>query len=222
MDIRLEPSWNTALASELTKNYFIQLTTTIEADYLLQDPPVYPPAKDVFNAFSLCPLSEVKVVILGQDPYHGAGQAHGLAFSVQDGVKTPPSLKNIYKEIQCDGGGDIPTTGNLTRWATQGVLLLNTTLTVLEGQPGSHQKKGWETFTDAVIKTISDQKAHVVFLLWGNFARSKAGLIDTEKHCVLEAAHPSPLSAHNGFFGCQHFSLTNEYLTQHNRTPINW
>ena len=220
MDVNIEPSWKKVLEPEFQKDYFKQLSNEVREAYL--NGPVYPPPKEVFNAFTLCPFDEVKVVILGQDPYHGPGQAHGLSFSVKDGVKTPPSLKNMYKEIQADLGKDIPESGNLERWAKQGVLLLNATLTVLPGQPGSHQGKGWEEFTDATIEAISKEKEHVVFLLWGNFARSKAGLIDSSKHCILESPHPSPFSAHNGFFGSKHFSKTNEYLKSHKLDEIDW
>lgn len=220
MDIQLQSSWKQALAAEFEKSYFSELINKIRPAYLAGG--IYPPPKQLFNAFELCPFNEVKVVILGQDPYHGEGQAHGLAFSVQDGIKTPPSLQNIYKELHTDIGKEIPASGNLTYLASQGVLLLNATLTVEKNKPGSHQKLGWETFTDAVIKKISDEKEHVVFLLWGNFARSKATLIDESKHLVLQAPHPSPFSAHTGFFGCKHFSQTNIYFIEHNMTPINW
>lgn len=220
MEVKIEPSWKVALGEEFDKPYFSELTKTVRAAYL--DRAVFPPPKYIFNAFALCPFDQVKVVILGQDPYHGAGQAHGLSFSVPDGVKTPPSLKNIYKEIQNDIGTAVSESGNLERWAKQGVLLLNATLTVEESKPASHQGLGWETFTDAVIKTISDQKEHVVFLLWGNFARSKASLIDKNKHLVLEAPHPSPFSAHSGFFGCKHFSKTNSYLRECSLSEIIW
>jgi uracil-DNA glycosylase len=220
MDVRIESSWKKALETEFEKPYFADLSKAVKGSYLSSV--VYPAPKNVFNAFSLCPFDQVKVVILGQDPYHGAGQAHGLSFSVPDGVKTPPSLQNIYKEIKSDLGNEVPASGNLERWAKQGVLLLNATLTVEQSKPGSHQGLGWETFTDAVIKTISDQKEHVIFLLWGNFARSKAALIDRSKHLVLEAPHPSPFSAHSGFFGCKHFSKTNKYLTEHDLLEISW
>lgn len=220
MDVSIESTWKTALEEEFNKPYFETLTSTIREAYLRET--VFPPPKQIFNAFSYCSLPDTKVVILGQDPYHGPGQAHGLSFSVQDGIKTPPSLKNMYKEIQSDLGKDIPESGNLERWAKQGVLLLNATLTVLPGKPGSHQGLGWETFTDAVIRTLSEKKEHVVFLLWGNFARSKANLIDASKHLILEAPHPSPFSAHSGFFGCRHFSKTNEYLKAHELEPIDW
>lgn len=220
MDVNIEPTWKAALAEEFEKPYFANLTATVKAAYLERI--VYPPPAQVFNAFALCPFDAVKVVILGQDPYHGPGQAHGLCFSVPDGVRTPPSLQNIYKEIKADLGITVPESGNLERWATQGVLLLNATLTVEAGNAGSHQGLGWEKFTDTVIKTISDQKEHVVFLLWGSYARSKAALIDLNKHCILEAPHPSPLSAHRGFLGCRHFSQTNQYLAAHGLTTISW
>ncbi len=183
---------------------------------------VFPPGKLIFNAFNLTPFSTVKVVIIGQDPYHGYGQAHGLCFSVPDGITPPPSLINIFKEISRDLGYDVPQNGNLEKWAKQGVLLLNATLTVRANQAGSHQGKGWEEFTDAVIKTISDQLEGVVFLLWGNYAQAKASIIDTKKHLVLKAVHPSPLSAHRGFIGCGHFSKTNEYLLSLGKEPIDW
>lgn len=220
MDVKIEPTWKAALEAEFAKPYFGHLTEAVKAAYLERT--VYPAPKNIFNAFTLCPFDQVKVVILGQDPYHGPGQAHGLSFSVLDGVKTPPSLQNIYKEIKTDVGTEVPASDNLERWAKQGVLLLNATLTVEQSKPGSHQGLGWEQFTDAVIKTISDQREKVVFLLWGNFARSKAALIDTEKHLVLEAPHPSPFSAHSGFFGCRHFSQANTYLEQHGIQPIKW
>jgi uracil-DNA glycosylase len=220
MEIHIDPSWKKELTAEFEKPYFTTLETKVRAAY--KDGPVFPHAADIFNAFNLCPFSKVRVVILGQDPYHGTKQAHGLSFSVPEGVKIPPSLKNIYKEIQADIGTPLPASGNLERWAKEGVLLLNATLTVLPGLPGSHQKIGWETFTDAVIKKISDEKEGVVFLLWGRFAQAKKALIDTEKHLVLEAAHPSPFSAHHGFFGCKHFSKTNSYLKERGQSPINW
>lgn len=220
MDIQIETSWKKILKPEFEKDYFKALAGEVRSAYLAG--PVYPPPQEIFNAFTLCPFEDVKVVILGQDPYHGEGQAHGLSFSVKDGVKTPPSLQNMYKEIQADLGKDIPESGNLERWAKQGVLLLNATLTVLPGQPGSHQGLGWEEFTDATIKAISDQKEHVVFLLWGNFARSKASIIDSSKHLILEAPHPSPFSAHSGFFGSRHFSKTNDYLKSHGLSAIDW
>ena len=216
----MEPSWKAVLESEFAKDYFKELAGQVRDAYLAG--PVYPPPQLVFNAFTLCPFDHVKVVILGQDPYHGPGQAHGLSFSVPDGVRPPPSLQNIYKEIASDLGTSIPENGNLEHWAKQGVLLLNATLTVAAGQPNSHHPYGWECFTDVVIKTISDEKTHVVFLLWGRFAQQKELLIDTTKHLVLKAPHPSPFSAANGFFGCKHFSRTNEYLTKHGNKPIVW
>ena len=220
MDANLTESWKNVLGDEFEKEYFERLVKTVRGRYLAAA--VFPPPKLIFNALELCPFENVHVVILGQDPYHGHGQAHGLSFSVQDGVKTPPSLKNIYKEIASDVGKEIPQSGNLERWATQGVLLLNATLTVEESKPGSHQGLGWELFTDAVIKKVSDEKEHVVFLLWGNYARAKKSLIDTEKHLVLEASHPSPFSAHTGFFGSRHFSQTNAYLQKNNLPEIDW
>lgn len=220
MAVSIESSWKDPLTDELQKPYFSSLTTVVQEAHKAGT--VFPPLSLVFNAFELCPFSLVRVVILGQDPYHGPGQAHGLSFSVPDGVKVPPSLKNIYKELYSDIGKEIPLSGNLTSWAAQGVLLLNATLTVESGRPGSHQGLGWETFTDSVIKKISDEKEHVVFLLWGNFARAKASLIDSSKHLILEAPHPSPLSAHTGFFGCKHFSKTNDYLTKHTLPIIDW
>lgn len=220
MKANIEPSWKRVLETEFKKPYFTDLSETIKDAYLSHV--VFPIPKNVFTAFALCSFDQVRVVILGQDPYHGAGQAHGLSFSVPDGIRIPPSLQNIYKEIKSDLGVTVPESGNLERWAKQGVLLLNATLTVEQGKPASHQGLGWETFTDAVIKTISDQKEHVVFLLWGNFARSKTTLIDRSKHLVLEASHPSPLSAHNGFFNCKHFSKTNMYLREHSKPTIVW
>jgi uracil-DNA glycosylase len=220
MDVTLEASWKTALQTEFTQPYFMTLANTVRNAYLAGG--VFPPPKTIFQALELCSFDTVKVVILGQDPYHGKGQAHGLAFSVPDGVRIPPSLQNIYKEIAADVGTPSPVTGNLTRWATQGVLLLNATLTVAENTPGSHQGLGWEIFTDAIIKKISNEKQHVVFLLWGKYAHAKASLIDTSAHLVLQAPHPSPFSAHTGFFGCRHFSQTNAYLQQHNLPPIVW
>jgi uracil-DNA glycosylase len=220
MDVKIETSWKEVLKDEFASPYFEELSKTIREAYL--QGPVYPPPKQVFNAFELCPFNKVKVVILGQDPYHGKGQAHGLCFSVPEGVRQPPSLQNIYKEIRDDLGKEIPESGNLERWARQGVLLLNATLTVLPSQAGSHQGFGWERFTDAVIKVISERKEHVIFLLWGRYAQEKGGHIDESKHLVLKAAHPSPFSAHSGFFGCKHFSKTNEYLKEHSLEPINW
>lgn len=220
MPIQIEPSWKEALKAEFEKEYFKTLSDTIRNAYVSAT--VFPPPKLVFNAFEHCPFENVRVVILGQDPYHGQGQAHGLSFSVPDGVQTPPSLQNIYKEIKNDLGTDIPISGNLERWANQGVLLLNATLTVEKERPASHQGLGWEVFTDAVIKKISEEKEHVVFLLWGKYAQEKGNVIDTSKHLVLKAPHPSPFSVHTGFFGCKHFSQTNEYLQAHGSKPIVW
>ncbi len=220
MDVRIEESWQRALAEEFNKPYFKDLATAVREAYVRGQ--VYPPPTQLFAAFAACPLPQTKVVILGQDPYHGPGQAHGLAFSVPTTVTPPPSLQNIYKEIESDTGITTKSSGSLEHWATQGVLLLNTTLTVSQGQPGSHRTFGWETFTDAVITTISDQREHVVFLLWGSHARSKTRLIDQNKHLVLEAPHPSPLSAHRGFFGCRHFSRANAYLQAHGEEGIKW
>jgi len=211
--------WAEKLNSEFEKEYFIEISDFLNS--AKQKTIIYPKDEDVFNALNLTDFRDVKVIILGQDPYHGINQAHGLSFSVNDGVKIPPSLKNIFKELHTDLGLPMPTNGNLTNWAKQGVLLLNATLTVEENKPGSHQKIGWEKFTDAIIKLISDEKQHCVFLLWGNFAKSKSHLIDSHKHLVLEAAHPSPL-ARGAFFGCKHFSKTNNYLQSHNIQPINW
>lgn len=212
-------TWFNKLKDEMEKPYFTELKHFISKER--QQFTVFPKAEDVYNSLKMTPFEEVKVIILGQDPYHGPNQAHGLSFSVQDGVKAPPSLVNIFKELNTDLGAAIPNHGNLTNWAKQGVLLLNATLTVRQGTPGSHQNKGWEQFTDHIIKLISEEKEHCVFLLWGNYAKSKAGLIDKTKHLVLEAAHPSPL-ARGAFFGSKHFSQTNSYLTLHHKTPVNW
>lgn len=212
-------SWDQKLKNKLKSTHIEKLLNFLEAER--NSHTIYPKKADVFNAFKLTPFENVKVVILGQDPYHGPNQAHGLSFSVNYGVKVPPSLANIYKELKSDIGFTIPSHGNLTSWANQGVLLLNATLTVRAGEPGSHQKKGWELFTDDVIKLISDEKETCVFLLWGNFAKSKINLIDLDKHLVLTAAHPSPLAG-GAFFGCKHFSKTNDYLKSKNITPIDW
>lgn len=217
---QIEESWKAVLSEEFNKPYFHNLKTFLVDER--QKHTVYPAGINIFNAFAHTPFNKVKVVILGQDPYHGPGQAHGLCFSVPEGIAQPPSLVNIFKEIKTDLGFDIPKSGNLESWANQGVLLLNATLTVRANQAGSHQKKGWEQFTDTVIKTISEQKTGIVFLLWGRFAQDKAQLIDASKHYILKAAHPSPLSAYNGFFGCKHFSKTNEILSQNGNEPINW
>ena len=215
-----EPSWQNALGVEFTKPYLKKLANDVNEAYL--NGTIFPPQQFIFNAFSLCPFTNATVVILGQDPYHAVGQAHGLAFSVPDGVPIPPSLRNIYKEIAADIGTVAPTSGNLERWAKQGVLLLNSTLTVEAGKAGSHQGLGWEQFTEAVITKISTDKTNVVFLLWGAFASHKRVLIDESKHFVLTAPHPSPLSAYRGFLGCTHFSQTNNYLLAHGHPPITW
>lgn len=220
MDVKIEPSWKVILNAEFDKEYFIKLTDFVRNEYKTNI--IYPPAKNIFSAFDYCPFDELKVVILGQDPYHGAGQANGLCFSVGEHVTKPPSLLNIFKEIKTDLGIEIPQSGNLERWARQGVLLLNATLTVRANQAGSHQKKGWENFSDAVIKNISESKSAVVFLLWGAYAQAKGTVIDQSKHLILKAAHPSPLSAHNGFWGCRHFSKTNEYLINNGMNSIVW
>lgn len=220
MDVKIEESWKAVLSDEFEKDYFSALTNFVREEYKTHK--VYPPAKLIFNAFDQCPFENIKVVILGQDPYHGPGQAHGLCFSVNDGIDFPPSLRNIFKELKNDLGKEIPLSGNLTNWATQGVLLLNATLTVRANQAGSHQNKGWEQFTDAVINKINEHKNHVVFILWGNFAISKSKFIDQGKHLVLSSVHPSPLSASRGFFGNRHFSRANEFLVKNKLEPINW
>ena len=221
MDVKIEASWKEALKAEFSKPYFQQIILHIKTEKA-QGKIIYPPGSLFFNAFNTTPFNNVKVVILGQDPYHGPGQAHGLCFSVQNGIQPPPSLVNIYKELQEDTGMSTPDHGNLTKWAEQGVFLLNTSLTVRAGEPMSHSKIGWANFTDAVIKKISAEKLHVVFILWGKFAQEKKILIDETKHCILKSAHPSPLSAHAGFFGCRHFSKTNEYLMSKGIDPVNW
>ena len=221
MEVKMEPSWKQVLHQEFKKDYFLQAVQHLKIEKS-QGKTIYPPGKYIFNAFDTTPFDKVKVVILGQDPYHGPGQAHGLCFSVQKGVPPPPSLLNIFKELKEDIGMEIPSHGDLTHWATQGVFLLNASLTVRAGEPMSHSQIGWAPFTDAVIKTISQKKEHVVFLLWGKFAKEKISLINTEKHLVLTAAHPSPLSAHNGFLGCKHFSTTNQYLIKNGIDPIDW
>ena len=220
MDVRLEASWKGQLKEEFDKPYFKQLAEFVRAEYSAKT--VYPPPACIFQALDLVPFERVRVVILGQDPYHGPGQAHGLCFSVPEGVPMPPSLRNIFQEIRDDLGLPLPKSGNLKRWAEQGVLLLNATLTVEAGQAGSHQKKGWEEFTDAIIKKLSDGREGLVFLLWGAYAQKKGEHIDRAKHLVLTAPHPSPLSAHNGFFGCRHFSKTNDYLIARGEKPIVW
>lgn len=220
MNVQIEESWKEALMPEFSKDYFIRLTDFVRKEY--HETTVYPPGKLIFNAFNLCPLDKVKVVIIGQDPYHGPGQAHGLCFSVNDGIQPPPSLVNIFKEINSDLGKPIPQSGNLTRWAEQGVLLLNATLTVRAHQAGSHQRRGWEEFTDAVIRKLAEEKSNLVFILWGSYAQKKGAFIDRNKHLVLTSVHPSPLSAYNGFFGNHHFSLANDYLVKNGKTAIDW
>lgn len=219
-DIRLEESWKSRLSAEFSKPYFSELIQFVRTEYATAT--VFPPGKEIFRAFDVCRFQDVRVVIIGQDPYHGPGQANGLCFSVRDGVKPPPSLVNIFKEIKSDLGKPIPTSGDLERWAQQGVLLLNATLTVRASSPGSHQNKGWEQFTDAVIELISSQKEHVVFLLWGAYAQKKGAVIDRSRHCVLMSAHPSPFSADRGFFGSKHFSKANEYLQAQGLKGVNW
>ena len=220
MEVRIEESWKAVLREEFDKEYFAQIAAFLHQEKR-EGKTIYPPGPLIFNAFQLTPFDKVKVVILGQDPYHGPGQAHGLSFSVQDGIALPPSLQNIYKEIAADTGTIPSASGNLERWARQGVFLLNSVLTVRAGSPTSHSSIGWQTFTDAVIKTISDRKECVVFMLWGNYARSKKPLIDSNKHLILEAAHPSPL-ARGAFFGCRHFSKANNFLIASGQTPIAW
>jgi uracil-DNA glycosylase len=220
-NVNLQESWKSLLNDEFEKPYFKQLK-----QFLIEEKSkgikIFPPGSQLFAALNRTPVESVKVVILGQDPYHGAGQAHGFCFSVNDGVKFPPSLQNIFKELKSDYGFETPSSGNLMKWADQGVLLLNATLTVRENEAGSHQNKGWEIFTDTLIKKLSEQKEQLVFILWGRFAQSKETLIDASKHLILKAAHPSPFSAYNGFFGCKHFSKTNSYLREHHLQEINW
>jgi len=221
MQVAIEPSWKEKLKQEFEESYFTSLTSFVREAYTTKK--IFPAPKAIFRAFDLTPFDQVKVVILGQDPYHGDGQANGLCFAVGDGVKLPPSLQNIFKEIQADLGKPIEhTSGDLSRWAEQGVLLLNATLTVEAHAAGSHQGKGWEQFTDAVIRTLSEEKENLVFILWGNYAKAKGAQIDRSRHCVIESAHPSPFSAYNGFFGSKPFSKTNDYLTAHGKEPINW
>ena len=220
MDVKMESGWKEQLSTEFEKEYFARLIDFVREEYKTHR--IYPPGKLIFNAFDQCPFSKLKVVILGQDPYHGPGQAHGLCFSVTEGIPFPPSLKNIFKELKDDVGKEIPANGDLTNWAKQGVLLLNATLTVRAHQAGSHQKKGWEEFTDSAIQKASDHKERLVFLLWGNYAISKRPLIDENKHLVLTSVHPSPLSASRGFFGNKHFSRANEFLQKNGLEPIVW
>ncbi|HOG36164.1 MAG TPA: uracil-DNA glycosylase [Paludibacteraceae bacterium] len=220
MKVTIEQSWEEVLCEEFNSPYFYQLVKFVKQEYATKT--IFPPGKLIFNAFNLCPFDKVKVVILGQDPYHNFNQAHGLSFSVNDGVEIPPSLVNIYKEIESELGIKTLPTGNLERWAKQGVLLLNATLTVQAHMAGSHQGKGWERFTDAVIQTLVKRREHLVFMLWGNYAQQKSKYIDKSKHLVLTAVHPSPLSAYRGFFGCGHFRDANDYLIVHGLEPIDW
>jgi len=220
MDVKIEQSWKKELQEEFEKDYFAGLTEFVRNEYKTRL--TFPPANLIFNAFDQCPFDKVKVVIIGQDPYHGDGQAHGLCFSVNDGIAFPPSLLNIFKEIERDLGIPAPKSGNLIRWAQQGVLLLNATLTVQAHMAGSHQGKGWETFTDAVIQKLATEKEHLVFMLWGSYAQKKGAVIDSNKHLVLKSVHPSPLSAYRGFIGSNHFSLTNQYLKENKKEAINW
>lgn len=220
MNVRIEKSWAARLHNEFDLPYFEQLTQFVRSEYSAGK--CYPPGAEIFNAFNLCPFEQVKVVIIGQDPYHEEGQAEGLCFSVKDGVQMPPSLVNIFKEIHDDLGSPVPASGSLRRWAEQGVLLLNATLTVRAHAAGSHQNRGWETFTDAVIRHLSDERSNLVFILWGSYAQRKGQVIDRSRHLVLTSAHPSPLSAYRGFFGNHHFSLCNDYLSAHGIAPIRW
>jgi len=220
MDVKIEPSWKAVLKEEFEKPYFEYLVNFVKSEYKTHT--VYPPGNRIFSAFDFTPFNEVKVVIIGQDPYHGPNQANGLCFSVADGVRQPPSLQNIFKELRDDLGVTVPVSGNLERWAKQGVLLLNATLTVRASQAGSHQNKGWETFTDAVIQKLYDEKENHVFILWGAYAQKKGSIIDTAKHFIIKSTHPSPFSAHNGFFGSKPFSKTNAYLKKENMQEINW
>ena len=220
MKVKIEDSWKELLQSEFDKPYFLDLANFVRAEY--QTNVVYPPARQIFSAFDRCPVDSLKVVIIGQDPYHGHRQANGLCFSVNDGISQPPSLQNIFKEIYTDLGIAIPVSGNLERWAIQGVLLLNAILTVRRSSAGSHRDKGWEVFTDSVIRKVSQEKEKVVFMLWGAYAQEKQQLVDADKHLVLKSAHPSPFSADRGFFGNKHFSKTNEYLVDKGKQPIEW
>ena len=220
MDVKIEDSWKKVLGEEFEKPYFAQLTEFVRNEYSTGT--IYPPAKLIFNAFDHCPFDKVKVVIIGQDPYHGAGQANGLCFSVNKGIAMPPSLVNIFKEIAADTGKPMPTDGDLTRWSDQGVLLLNATLTVRAGNAGSHQRRGWEEFTDAAIRTLAEKRDNIVFILWGSYAQRKGAFIDRNKHLVLTSPHPSPLSAYAGFFGNHHFTLSNDFLVKNGKEPIDW
>lgn len=221
MDVKIDASWKEVLEAEFEKDYFKHLTAFVKEEYA-GTTPIYPPARLIFNAFDHCPFNDVKVVILGQDPYHGVGQANGLCFSVNKGVPFPPSLLNIFKEIENDLGTPIPQDGDLTRWSDQGVLLLNATLTVRASMAGSHQKRGWEEFTDAAIRELATRRENIVFILWGSYAQKKGAFIDRSRHLVLTSPHPSPLSAYQGFFGNHHFSTANRYLAEHGKSEIKW
>lgn len=220
MEIRIEESWKRELAEEWEKDYFVRLTQFVREEYATKQ--IFPPGRQIFAAFNSTPFHDVKVVILGQDPYHDVGQANGLCFSVNDGIQFPPSLRNIFKEIESDIGTPVPLSGDLSRWAKQGVLLLNATLTVEAHRAGSHQRHGWEQFTDSVIAHLAEHRDNLVFILWGSYAIGKGAFIDRNRHLVLTSVHPSPLSAHRGFFGNHHFSRTNQYLIEHGKTPIEW
>ncbi len=220
MDVKIAPDWKALLEEEFSKPYFEELTRFVKEEYATRR--IYPRGSNIFRAFDKCPLDKLKVVIIGQDPYHGPGQAHGLCFSVMEGVPHPPSLQNIFKEVASDIGTPIPSSGNLDRWAEQGVLLLNSVLTVREHEAASHAGKGWEQFTDAVVRKIAQEKQGVVYLLWGSYAQRKGAMVDPQRNCILKAVHPSPLSAYRGFLGCKHFSQANDYLLSTGQTPINW
>lgn len=220
MDVKIAPDWKALLEEEFSKPYFEELTRFVKEEYATRR--IYPRGSNIFRAFDKCPLDKLKVVIIGQDPYHGPGQAHGLCFSVVEGVPHPPSLQNIFKEVASDIGTPIPSSGNLDRWAEQGVLLLNSVLTVREHEAASHAGKGWEQFTDAVVRKIAQEKQGVVYLLWGSYAQRKGAIVDPQRNCILKAVHPSPLSAYRGFLGCKHFSQANDYLISTGQTPINW
>lgn len=220
MEVKIASDWKALLAEEFSKPYFEELTRFVKEEYATRR--IYPRGSNIFRAFDKCPLDKLKVVIIGQDPYHGPGQAHGLCFSVDEGVPHPPSLQNIFKEVAADIGTPIPSSGNLDRWAEQGVLLLNAVLTVREHEAASHAGKGWEQFTDAVVRKIAERKRGVVYLLWGSYAQKKGAIANPAENCILKAVHPSPLSAYRGFLGCKHFSKANEYLISTGQTPINW
>lgn len=220
MEVKIAPDWKELLREEFEKPYFVQLTDFVREEYATRR--IYPRGSNIFRAFDKCPLDKLKVVIIGQDPYHGPNQAHGLCFSVADGVPHPPSLQNIFKEVSSDIGTPIPVSGNLDRWAEQGVLLLNAVLTVREHEAASHAGRGWEQFTDAVVRAINAHKEGIVYLLWGSYAQKKGAIADPARNCILKAVHPSPLSVYRGFFGCRHFSRANEYLVAQGKTPIQW